>query len=159
MDKINFSKEFTFSLCTKCHSKYNCLGKKVDKSQEEEAKIVDTDSISPVNTLEIAGTNTSRHIFPSFSSINISETVDISMLQKEAEAVDADSIPPVNTLEIADLKSESLSFEIKFKLILKFSDGKCTPAKWESIIVEDFYNFKNGLKNLVQLQFEDQDIF
>ena len=201
--KTNFSEEFNFSLCTKCHNKYNRLGRKVNKIQEEEAKTADTDSVSPVNTLEIADTSTSRHISPSLSLINVSETVDTSALQKEAETVDTDSISPVNTLEISDtntsrhispslssinvsetvdtsalqkfasirtpseqsekyadsLESESLPFEIKFKLILKFSDGKCKPAKWKSIMVEDFYDFKNGLENLVQSQLEDQVIF
>src|SRR5438046_8742762 len=56
--KTNFSEEFNFSLCTKCHNKYNRLGRKVNKIQEEEAKTADTDSVSPVNTLEIADTST-----------------------------------------------------------------------------------------------------
>src|SRR5207247_3445493 len=86
----------------KCHNKYNRLGRKVNKIQEEEAKTADTDSVSPVNTLVIADTSTSRHISPSLSSINVSETVDTSALQKEAETVDTDSISPVNTFEISD---------------------------------------------------------
>ena len=154
--KTNFSEEFNFSLCTKCHNKYNRLGRKVNKIQEEEAKTADTDSVSPVNTLEISDTNTSRHISPSLSSINVSETVDTSALQKFASI----RTPSEQSEKYADsLESESLPFEIKFKLILKFSDGKCKPAKWKSIMVEDFYDFKNGLENLVQSQLEDQVIF
>ena len=95
-------------------------------------------------------------ISPSLSSINISEAASTSVSQY---------LPFTKTLSersenYADsLASESLSFEIKFKLILKFSDGKCYPAKWEFITVEDFYDFRNGLENLVQSQLEDQVIF
>ncbi|CAB4400342.1 unnamed protein product [Rhizophagus irregularis] len=151
--KINFSKEFNFSLCTKCHNKYNRLGKKVDKNQEEEIEIImDADDPFP---LEIADTSTLRNISPSLSSINISGTADTNTSQNFSSRPSSEP----NEKYMDSLASEPLSFEIKFKLILKFSDGKCYPAKWEFITVEDFYEFKNGLENLIQLQLEDQVIF
>ncbi|CAB4437861.1 unnamed protein product [Rhizophagus irregularis] len=151
--KMDFSKEFNFSLCTKCHNKYNRLGKKVDKNQEEEIEIImDADDPFP---LEIADTSTLRNISPSLSSINISGTADTNTSQNFSSRPSSEP----NEKYVDSLASEPLSFEIKFKLILKFSDGKCYPAKWEFITVEDFYEFKNGLENLIQLQLEDQVIF
>ena len=96
-----------------------------------------------------------QDISPSLSSINIPEAADTNASQYFSST----KIPSEQSEKYAEsLASEFLSFEIKFKLILKFSDGKCYPAKWEFIMVEDFYDFKNGLENLVQTQLEDQVI-
>ena len=128
-----FSEEFNFSLCPKCHSKYNRLGKKVDKTQKKPAKTLDTGHTS------LAKTST---ILP----VNTPETPSESSLQNEE--LDA----------ISSISKPSL-LELKFKLVLKFSDGKCYPAKWEYIMTEDFYSFVNGLELLVQSQLESQVIF
>jgi len=60
---------------------------------------------------------------------------------------------------VISLQDEEFLIELKFKLIIKFPNGKPYPAKWEHILVGDFYEFKNKLESLVQIQLENQIIF
>jgi hypothetical protein len=171
----NFSEEFTFSLCPKCHNKFNRLGKKKEQTQEESIEIIDID---PPKILSINAA-TAENTTSMADDIGAAPTATDTMLTADTNALPlltaADAVPtadpsdtntniytPPELLQNKDLESstsESFLLELKFKLILKFSDGKSYPAKWEHIVVEDFYSFEDNLEILVQSQLEDQVIF
>ncbi len=130
---IDFSEVFNLSLCSKCHSKFNRLGKKASNIQ------IETTSSS---STKVPSLSSSTKMSSSASSTKSS----VLSLQDEE-------------LDIDFLTNETSLVELKFKLIIKFFDGKSYPAKWEHILTKDFYDFKNKLESLVQVQLEDQIIF
>jgi hypothetical protein len=186
--KIDFSEEFSFSLCPKCHGKFNRLGRKKEaKIQEEPFKTTDTVLKTPtvddalLETSNVVSTSSLKTLDVGITS---SKTPDVgtTSLKTSIVIVDTPNMDSTSSLEMpnADTSSlntpiidvdtpsilqdeesdaDSLISELKFKLILKFSDGKCYPAKWEYIVADNFHKFKDDLEILVQSQFEDQIIF
>ncbi|CAB4483504.1 unnamed protein product [Rhizophagus irregularis] len=182
---INFSEEFNFSLCPKCHSKLNRLGKKKNKAQEDSIEFRDIEHTSlpetqPINISAVEDTTPTADAAPTVNAMLIADEILIADKILIADATPtADMAPIINTTSTADTNtsqnhappneslqnnldsstSESPLLELKFKLIIKFSDRKSYPAKWERIVVEDFYSFKDNLEFSVQSQLEDQVVF
>jgi len=187
--KIDFSKEFNFSLCPKCHSKFNRLGKKNEaKIQNKPVKPItqkepvepttytgdDTlftvSSVNSTSSFKIPNIDTTSFKAPNVENIPVVviETSNIdgaSSLEEPILIIDdttSTNMEPkldTDTSQISEESDTEFSNELKFKLILKFSDGKCYPAKWEYIMAENFHKFKDNLELLVQSQFDDQIIF
>lgn len=179
--KIDFSKEFNFSLCPKCHSKLNRLGKK------NEAKIQKEPVESTTQKEPVEPTNTGDDTLPTVSNVNRTSSFKIPMEKIPIVVVETSNIDgafsleepiliiddtastnmksksPILDTDISQISEESdtefPANELKFKLILKFPDGKCYLAKWEYIMAKNFHKFKGDLEVLVQSQFDDQIIF
>jgi hypothetical protein len=163
--KIDFSEELNFSLCPKCHSKFNRLGrKKEDKTQEEQVEQVETTDPVVHSSLKTPIVDTSSLETPIVDDTSLKMPIAGTSLPKTSTT---DTDTPRNPsptrassiLEDEELDADFSTNELKFKLVLKFPDGKCYPSKWEYIMLENFYSFKDNLENLVQLQLEDQIIF
>ncbi|GES88795.1 hypothetical protein GLOIN_2v1772564 [Rhizophagus clarus] len=158
----NFSEEFDFSTCTKCHAKFWRLGKENVKQNESEKTQEDTSqfSSSHVDELEEIQVNSNQ---TSSSYESEKNQLDSNVSESPNSLTQDDSPTPTFTSSDDDENGNSTCeiefIEITFKLIIKAADGKCNAAKWETIIADNFQGFINKLDRLVQEQFEDQIVF
>ncbi|PKY19941.1 hypothetical protein RhiirB3_523907 [Rhizophagus irregularis] len=91
--------------------------------------------------------------------VDATPAADAASITNTTSTADTKNHVPPDESSLDSSTSESSLFELKFKLIIKFSDGKSYPAKWERIVKEDFYSFKDNLEILVQSQLEVQVVF